>query len=83
MISYYDHSTLSVSFETDNIDLASEVYGGIISYIEEQTGSVVEDTRNESDDGSFAGWYASYGNFYVGISGTEGSYFVGLEIPLR
>ena len=81
-IIFYDTSAVSVSFSTDNFTLASSVYESALEYLTDTTNGAVTDERNETEDDTFGGWYATVGDNQLMVISSGDVYFVTIQVPI-
>lgn len=75
---------VTVSFESDDVELITEVYDTLFEYLKDKLSDrdlIIYDNRPITDDGSIGGWSSSIGDYEFMVLGTD-NYYVSVSIPL-
>lgn len=79
-ISLNPNSSIKVSFETSDYDMATELYDMVVEYLEDNGDTVYQDDRTTTDIGQ-NNWFTTIGNNELMLMGNE-TYYVTIQIPV-
>lgn len=79
-ISLNPNSSIKVSFETSDYDMATELYDMVVEYLEDNGDTVYQDNRTTTDIGQ-NNWFTTVGDNELMLMGSE-TYYVTIQIPV-
>lgn len=79
-ISLNPNSSIKVSFETSDYDMATELYDMVVEYLEDNGEEVYQDDRTTTDIGQ-NNWFTTIGDNELMLMGNE-TYYVTIQIPV-